>query len=134
MSQTERQSLDIRGIYPPVPTFFDEREELDLPTLREHITWLKAKGIRNFVPLGSNGEALHLEPEERRAVIETVREAAGRDAQLLAGTGATSTRSTIALTKLAADAGADVALILPPHHYRSAMTPCGAARALHGGG
>jgi 4-hydroxy-2-oxoglutarate aldolase len=117
------QSLHIRGIYPPVPTFFDEREEMDLPTLREHITRLTAKGIRNFVPLGSNGEALHLEPEERRAVIATVREAAGPGAQLLAGAGATSTRSTITLTKLAAEAGADVALILPPHHYRSAMTP-----------
>lgn len=115
--------LDIRGIYPPVPTFFDAHEDLDLSTLGEHITRLKAKGIRNFVPLGSNGEALHLEPDERRAVIATVREAAGSDAQLLAGAGGTSTRATISLATLAAEAGADVALVLPPHHYRSAMTP-----------
>jgi 4-hydroxy-2-oxoglutarate aldolase len=115
--------LDIRGIYPPVPTFFDEGEDLDLATLREHIERLMSKGIANFVALGSNGEAVHLEPDERRAVVRTVRAAAGPDAQVLAGAGGLSTRETIALCRLAAEEGADVALVLPPHHYRSAMTP-----------
>ena len=40
---------------------------------------------------------------------------------MLAGAGTDSTRGTIALCQLAADAGADVALVLPPHHYRSRM-------------
>lgn len=112
---------DIRGIYPPLPTFFDEDEELDLATLRTHVSRLKEKGIRNFVALGSNGEAVHLEPDERHAVIATVREAAGPEAQVLAGAGTNSTRGTIALCRLAAEAGADIALVLPPHHYRSRM-------------
>jgi 4-hydroxy-2-oxoglutarate aldolase len=115
--------MEISGIYPPVPTFFDADEELDLATLREHLSRLRARGIANFVALGSNGEAMHLTPDERERVIAAVREAAGPEAQVLAGTGALSTRETIALTRLAASAGADVALILPPHHYRSAMTP-----------
>ncbi len=117
------EQLDIRGIYPPVPTFFDDNEELDLATLREHLGRLKSKGIANFVALGSNGEAVHLDPEERRAVFRTVREVAGADAQILAGAGANSTRGTIALCRLAAEEGGDVALVLPPHYYRSAMTP-----------
>lgn len=115
--------MEIRGIYPPVPTFFDADEELDLATLREHIARLRAHGIANFVALGSNGEAMHLTPDERTRVITTIRAAAGAEAQVLAGAGALSTRETIALSRLAAEAGADVALILPPHHYRSAMTP-----------
>jgi len=112
----------IGGIYPPVPTFFHEDESLDLETLREHIRRLRERGITRFVPLGSNGEAVHLEADERRAVIETVREAAGPEAQLLAGTGALSTRTTIAYCRQAAEAGADVALVIPPSHYRGAMT------------
>ncbi len=116
--------LDIQGIYPPVPTFFEENENLDLATLRQHIQRLQERGIRNFVALGSNGEAMHLDHDERRQVIETIREAANRfdGAQVLAGAGASATRETIALCRLAAEAGADVALILPPHHYRSSMT------------
>jgi 4-hydroxy-2-oxoglutarate aldolase len=116
--------LDIRGIYPPLPTFFDENEELDLATLREHIRRLQDRGIRHFVALGSNGEAVHLDRDERRQVIATIREAADRfaGAQVLAGAGANSTRETIALCRLAAEAGGDLALILPPHYYRSSMT------------
>ncbi|HEX6123487.1 MAG TPA: dihydrodipicolinate synthase family protein, partial [Ktedonobacterales bacterium] len=116
-------TLDLAGIYPPVPTFFAEDEALDLPTLRTHIARLRGKGITRFVALGSNGEAVHLDPDERRAVIAAIREAAGADAQVLAGAGTDSTRATIALCRLAADCGADAALVLPPHYYRGRMTP-----------
>jgi dihydrodipicolinate synthase/N-acetylneuraminate lyase len=94
-------SPTIAGIYPPVPTFFDEREDLDLATLREHLTRLKAAGIANIVALGSNGEAVHLVPDERRQVIATVRETMGAEAQVLAGVGEHSTRATLALAQLA---------------------------------
>lgn len=111
----------IAGIYPPIPTFFDGREDLDLATLREHLKRLKAAGIANIVALGSNGEAVHLDLDERRQVIATVREVMGAEAQVLAGVGDNSTRGTLALCDLAAEAGADVALALPPHHYRPRM-------------
>lgn len=114
-------SLTVAGIYPPVPTFFDGGEDLDLATLREHLRRLKAAGIANIVALGSNGEAVHLAPDERQQVIATVREVMGAEAQVLAGVGENSTRATLALCDLAAEAGADLALVLPPHHYRPQM-------------
>lgn len=114
--------MDIAGIYPPVPTFFAEDESLDRATQREHYMRLRDYGIANVVVLGSNGEAVHLDDDERRTLIGLARETLGSDAQVLAGTGAQSTRMTISLCQLAADAGASVALVLPPHHYRSQMT------------
>src|SRR5579859_1054033 len=114
--------MEIAGIYPPVPTFFHEDESLDLDTLREHITRLRDHGIEGFVALGSNGEAVHLEHDERRAVIAAIRAAAGPEAPVLAGTGTHSTRGTIALCRLAAEAGANIALILPPAYYRGQMS------------
>jgi 4-hydroxy-2-oxoglutarate aldolase len=118
---TARTPVDVGGIYPPVPTFFHEDESLDLATMRKHIKRLREKGITNIVALGSNGEAVHLDRDERRTVIKTIREAAGAEAQILAGAGGQSTRETIALCELAAEAGADVALILPPSHYGGKM-------------
>ncbi|HEY7982825.1 MAG TPA: dihydrodipicolinate synthase family protein [Ktedonobacterales bacterium] len=112
----------LAGIYPPVPTFFGDDEALDLATLRRHVARLAAAGITGFVALGSNGEAVHLDDAERAPVIEAVRAAAGAGAQVLAGVGALATRATIANCHQAAAAGADVALVLPPSHYRSAMT------------
>lgn len=114
--------MNIAGIYPPVPTFFAEDEALDLAIQREHFTRLRDHGITNVVVLGSNGEAVHLDDDERRTLIGLARETLGPHAQVLAGTGAQSTRMTISLCRLAALSGASVALVLPPHHYRAQMT------------
>jgi 4-hydroxy-2-oxoglutarate aldolase len=114
--------MAIAGIYPPVPTFFHSNEDLDVETLTRHIRRLREHGIVNFVALGSNGEAVHLDEAERRIVISAIRESAGEKAQILAGAGALSTRETIVLCRLAAQAGADLALVIPPSYYRRQMT------------
>ncbi len=114
------------GIYPPVPTFFDEREDLDLATFRQHITRLSESGIAGYVVMGTNGEAVHLTSIERAQVIEAAREAAGDDAQILAGCGDQSTRTTITNCQQAMRSGANFALVLPPFYFKGRMD----ARAL----
>jgi len=114
--------MDLQGIYPPLPTFFRADEELDLDTLRRHIQRLRDTGVAGYVLMGSNGEAVHLSDDERARVIEAARAAAGPEAQILVGVGTFATRATIARCHLAARAGGDVALVLPPHYYRGQMS------------
>lgn len=109
------------GIYPPLPTFFDNQDELDLVTLRRHIQRLADTGIAGYIVMGTNGEAVHLTKEERAQVIETARAAAGEQAPVLAGCGEQSTRATIANCQLAAHSGANAALVLPPFYYKGRM-------------
>ena len=109
------------GIYPPLPTFFDTHEELDLTTLQRHIQRIAHSGIAGYVLMGSNGEAVHLSSDERRRVIETTRQTAGEDAQILAGCGEQSTLATIANCRQAAQSGADFALMLPPFYFKGRM-------------
>jgi 4-hydroxy-2-oxoglutarate aldolase len=109
------------GIYPPLPTFFDQQDELDLVTLRRHMQRLAETGIAGYVIMGTNGEAVHLTKEERTQVIETARAAAGEHALILAGCGEQSTRATIANCQQAAHAGANVALVLPPFYFKGRM-------------
>ncbi len=111
----------LRGIYPPLPTFFDEREDLDIATLQRHIASLAETGIAGYVLMGSNGEAVHLSGEERGQVIAAARQATGPKAQIIAGCAEQSTRATLRNCEQAARNGADVALILPPFYYKSAM-------------
>lgn len=113
--------IQLRGIYPPLPTFFDAHEELDIPTYQRHIARLKARGITGFVVMGSNGEAVHLASDERARVIEAAREAAGQNALIIAGCGEQSTRATIRNCEQAARSGADVVLVLPPSYYKGRM-------------
>ena len=111
------------GIYPPLPTFFDKEEELDLETLRRHIQRLAETGIAGYVVMGTNGEAVHLSPDEREQIIKTVRDVGGENMPLLAGCGEQSTRATIANCQQAARSGADIALVLPPFYFKSRMDP-----------
>ncbi len=111
----------LRGIYPPLPTFFDAHEELDLATLQRHIRNLKGSGIAGYVVMGTNGEAVHLTSDERARVIEAARDAAGGDARILAGCGEQSTRGTIANCQQAARCGADIALVLLPFYFKGRM-------------
>jgi len=113
--------IQLRGIYPPLPTFFDAHEELDISTYQRHIARLKARGITGFVVMGSNGEAVHLASDERAQVIEAAREAAGQNALIIAGCGEQSTRATIRNCEQAARSGADVVLVLPPFYYKGRM-------------
>lgn len=113
--------LTLRGIYPPLPTFFDEREDLDIETYQRHIARLADTGIAGYVVMGSNGEAVHMSGEEREQVIAAAREAAGKQAQIIAGCGEQSTRATLRNCEQAARHGADVALILPPFYYKNSM-------------
>ena len=77
----------LEGIYPPLPTFFDTHEDLDLDTYSQHISRLAEKGITGYVVMGSNGEAVHLSSDERAQVIKAARQAAGPQAQIIAGCG-----------------------------------------------
>src|SRR5205823_1805367 len=109
------------GIYPPLPTFFDEQDELDLGILRSHIQRLMETGIAGYVVMGTNGEAVHLTSKERTQIIETARDVIGKNTPLLAGCGEQSTRATIANCKQAARSGADIALVLPPFYFKGRM-------------
>jgi 4-hydroxy-2-oxoglutarate aldolase len=74
--------------------------------------------------MGSNGEAVHLDSDERGRLIEAARDAvesSGHTLPVVAGCGDQSTRTTIAHCKQAARAGADFALVLPPFYYRGNM-------------
>lgn len=118
------QNILSSGIYPPLPTFFDEQGELDLVTLRKHIHRLIGSGIAGYVLMGTNGEAVHLSDDERAQIITTTKElnaSSGSSLPIIAGCGDQSTRTTIARCRQAAHSGANIALVLPPFYYRSRM-------------
>jgi 4-hydroxy-2-oxoglutarate aldolase len=114
-------SIVLSGIYPPLPTFFDTQEELDLDTYQRHISRMAEHGITGYVVMGSNGEAVHLSSDERAQVIEAARQAAGSAALIIAGCGEQSTRATMRNCEQAARSGADVVLVLPPFYYKGRM-------------
>ncbi|KAL9056835.1 MAG: hypothetical protein Q9162_002706 [Coniocarpon cinnabarinum] len=106
--------------------FDSKTEDVDLPTQQKHAVRLAKDGLVGLVVMGSNGEAVHLTPSERTSIIKATRSALDetgfKDVCVIAGCTEQSVRGTIALTKDAANAGADHAMILPPHYYRGFMS------------
>ena len=118
-----KPTISLRGIMPPIPTPFDATGDVHHGALVENLERWNQYDLRGYVVLGSNGEGVYLDETEKVRVWETARQAIPADKLLVAGTGAESTRQTIAITLRAADAGADAALVVTPHYYSPGMTP-----------
>jgi 4-hydroxy-2-oxoglutarate aldolase len=113
--------VTLRGVIPPLISPFRPDGSLDLAAFQANLDSLGDSGLAGFLVLGSNGEAAGLDEPEKLGLVAAARRALpGRF--LLVGTGTESTRGTVALTGKVADAGADAALVLTPHFYRSRMT------------
>jgi 4-hydroxy-2-oxoglutarate aldolase len=112
--------LRIEGIMPPIATpFSDGRVAHD--RLRENLERWNKTGLAGYVVFGSNGEAVHLDQEEKLALVDTAKQNLPQGKLLIAGTGCQSTEATVRLTNLAAERGADAALIFTPHYYKTKM-------------
>ena len=114
---------ELKGIIAPVPTPFEEDEEVALDRLAENLERWNQTRLTGYAVLGSTGEYVYLTHEEKKAVLARAREAIPPGRILLAGTGCESTRETIALTRWAAEIGADFAMVVTPHYYKKAMKP-----------
>jgi 4-hydroxy-2-oxoglutarate aldolase len=111
----------LRGILPPLVTPFRSDGTLDTAGFEANLEIYATQDLGGVLVLGSNGEAASLEEPEKLVLVRLARARTG-SRTLLVGTGLESTRATIALTRRVADLGADAALVLTPHYYKSQMT------------
>ncbi|MBN1811003.1 MAG: dihydrodipicolinate synthase family protein [Anaerolineae bacterium] len=119
----DKPTISLHGVFPPIPTPFNVQGEVDCGALTANLERWNAYGLAGYVVAGSNGEAAFLTEEEKRRVWETARRTIPAGKLLIAGTGCESTRQTIALTQVAAETGADAALVVTPHYYSQIVSP-----------
>jgi 4-hydroxy-2-oxoglutarate aldolase len=114
----------LAGIFPPIPTPFDAATgDVAVPQLQQNIRRLLAEHVQGIVVSGTTGEASMLDPDEQREVVAAASEVIQEQAWLIVGTGAESTRQTIALSKAAATEGADAVLVRAPSYFSAQTTP-----------
>ena len=106
------------GVLAPVATTFGDDGELDLDRFRANLRWYAQSALNGVVLLGSNGESALLDGDEKLRLIAAGVEAIDGRKVVMAGTGAESTKATIALTRRAAELGIDYGLVVTPHYYK----------------
>lgn len=99
-------------------TPFDENGRVDEAAALKLATHLLEHGSHGLVISGSTGEAPTLTDEEALILLRAIRREVGGDVLLICGTGTNYTEHSIELTRGAAEAGADAALIVTPYYNK----------------
>ena len=109
---------ELRGILTAMATPFYEDGGVDEAGTRRLARHLVEHGSHGLVIAGTTGEAPTLSDDEKLAVFRAVRDELGDEATLILGTGSNDTLHTVELTKLAAEAGADAAIVVTPYYNK----------------
>ncbi|MET0289253.1 MAG: 4-hydroxy-tetrahydrodipicolinate synthase [Pseudoxanthomonas sp.] len=119
--------MSVSGCITALATPFTASGDLDLDAWQRLLDQQLCGGVQAVVVAGSTGEAAALDDDEYLALIgRAVERLAGR-VPVIAGTGQMNTAKTIAQTRLAALAGAQIALVVVPAYVR----PTQAGMAAH---
>jgi 4-hydroxy-tetrahydrodipicolinate synthase len=87
-------------------------------TFREFVEWQVVEGSNGLVPCGTTGEVATLSADEHRRAIAIAVEVSKGRVPVIAGCGTYSTEHSIERTRVAADLGADAALIVVPYYNK----------------
>ncbi len=108
----------IGGLIAALITPYNAYGGIDTDGVGQLVEYVLAGGVAGILVNSPYGEAAHLSRGERLFVVEAAREAAQGRVPLYAGSGATSTEETLALTWDLEKAGVTAAFITPPAYYR----------------
>jgi 4-hydroxy-tetrahydrodipicolinate synthase len=108
--------MELKGILPALVTPFDKNGAVSLDTLADILEHQLKAGVTGFVPMGTTGEYYALTNDERRLVMNTVREVVGDRGTLITGANGSCTREVIEQIKQAQDCGYSNILLAPPYY------------------
>ncbi|MCX5866448.1 MAG: 4-hydroxy-tetrahydrodipicolinate synthase [Proteobacteria bacterium] len=109
--------MEIRGAMVALVTPF-RNDRIDRAAVKKLIDYMIENGIDAIIPCGTTGESATLSHEEHDEMIEITLELTAGRVPVIAGTGSNSTREAVRLTKHAAQAGAQAALLITPYYNR----------------
>jgi len=104
------------GMIPAMPTPFNEDGSINFSAYQGLINHLVDGGVHCLLAGGSTGEYSLMSLEERKSLLKAAVEYAGGRVPVMAGTSAHREEETLELTKYAAEAGADCALVVTPYY------------------
>jgi 4-hydroxy-tetrahydrodipicolinate synthase len=112
-------SVDWKGVFPALTTQFRGDQSLDPDATMRHVDRLIAAGCHGVIMLGTLGENLSLEAEEKRAVIAAAVKTVAKRVPVLAGVAETSTALACRFAADCRKLGADGLMVLPAMVYKS---------------
>ena len=107
----------LEGILMPMPTPFHEDSRVDDEALDALVEFYISTKVDGLFVLGTHGQGMVLEPEERKKVAETVVRKVNRRIPVVIHVGTANTLSSIELAKHAAGLDIDAVALVEPYYY-----------------
>ncbi|NSY41176.1 4-hydroxy-tetrahydrodipicolinate synthase [Leisingera sp. ANG59] len=111
-------NVKLSGVMPALVTPFGADGKIDFTAFEKLLTHFREAGVTGLVPNGSTGEYFSQSNNERRQVLQFVKDFSNDDEILIAGTNAPATREVIEQTAMAKEIGYDNVLLAPPFYTR----------------
>ena len=105
------------GVVTAMVTPFNEDETIRVEAIRQHVDFLIDKGINCLYPLGTTGEMMLMNVEERKLVAETVVDQCAHRIPVFIHVGAMKTKDACELARHACEIGADGIGAVSPAFY-----------------
>src|SRR6266849_9729638 len=115
--------MDFAGVFAALTTPYASDGSVSLADLKHNIEKYNRTGLKDYVVLGSTGEAVLLSRAEMERILAVAKESAAKEKLLIAGAGAESTAETIERSKLAGAAGYHAVLVKTPSYYKPLYKP-----------
>jgi 4-hydroxy-tetrahydrodipicolinate synthase len=113
-----RDPSELKGSIVPVVTPFRSDGAFDENTLRKLVDWQIENGSHGISVTGTTGEPSSLSLTEREYVMDVASQAVRGRVPFVPATGTNNFNETLALTRRAAQMGADAALVIVPYYNR----------------
>jgi len=110
--------IELRGLLTAMATPFEPNGKVDEEAARRLATSLVENGSHGLVVAATTGEATTLDDAEHIGLLRAIVEEVGGEGLIVCGTGTNDTRHSIELTKAAAEAGAEAALVVTPYYNK----------------
>ena len=109
---------EFRGSYTvSVTPFTQDGSALDVGALKDFIDWQLDVGVPGVIALGSTGEFLAVNDEERRLLVDTYVNHINGRIPVIIGTMNAHTPNAVRYSREAEAQGADGLMIIPPYYY-----------------
>jgi len=110
--------IDLGKVLIPLPTAFGEEFEVDYEKVSKVARKVTLLSFTDSVVIAAtSGEFTSMTFDEKIKLFETVKKQT-KQKPLIAGTGATTTKESIELTKASEEVGVNVAMVVPPYYSK----------------
>ncbi|MGH7829710.1 MAG: dihydrodipicolinate synthase family protein [Candidatus Binatia bacterium] len=112
-----QSNLKLEGIIIPLPTVFEEDGKVDEAGIEALVDFYLASGVQGMFPLGTHGQGMVMEIEERKKVAARVVRRVGGRVPIVLHVGTANTYSSIELARHGAGLGVEALALVPPYYY-----------------